>query len=73
MNLVVPKLGAVVMMAISLLFARCTGSVTSTLTSTRTAAAVYATAQTQVRVTPTAVTGAAGDLWLLGTYPTRSE
>ena len=69
MNVVVPKLGAVVMMAISLMLARCTGTASSSATSTKTTAAVHITARTQVRVTPTAVTGAAGDLWLLGTYP----
>ena len=69
MNVVVPKLGAVVMMAISLMLARCTGSVSSSATATRTGTAIHITAQTQVRVTPTAVTGADGYLWMLGTYP----
>ena len=65
----VPKLGAVVMMAISLMLARCTGTASSRSTTTRTTAAIRATVQLQVRVTPTAVTGAAGYFWLLGTYP----
>ena len=65
----VPKLGAVVMMAISLMLARCTGTASSRSTTTRTTAAIRATVQPQVRVTPTAVTGAAGYFWLLGTYP----
>jgi photosystem II stability/assembly factor-like uncharacterized protein len=69
MNVVVPKLGAVVMIAISLMLARCTGSVSSSATRTRTTAAVHITARTQARVTPTAVTGADGYLWALGTYP----
>ena len=30
---------------------------------------IHLAAQTEARVTPTAVTGAAGDLWMLGTYP----
>ena len=61
MNLAVPKFGAVAMMAISLMLARCTGSVSSSATTTRTTAAIRVTAQPQVRVNPTAVTGAAGD------------
>ena len=65
----VAKLGAVVMMAISLMLARCTGTASSRPTTTRTTAAIRATVQPQVRVTPAAVTGAAGDLWMLGTYP----
>jgi hypothetical protein len=52
MNVAGAKLGAVVMMAISLLLARCTGSVSSSATGTRTSAAVHITARTQVRVTP---------------------
>ena len=65
----VPKLGAVVMMAISLMLARCTGTASSRPTTTRTTAAIRATVQPQVPVTPTAVSGAAGYLWILGTYP----
>jgi len=68
MNVFVPKLGAVVM-AISLMLARCTGSVSSSATSTRTTTAIHVTALPQARITPTAVTGAAGYLWLAGTYP----
>ncbi len=45
MNMVVPKLGAVVMMAISLLLARCTGSVTSSATTKRVTSAIHVTAQ----------------------------
>ena len=62
------KFGVVLVMAISMMLARCTGSVSSPAT-TRATAGIHVTARTQVRVTPTAVTGAAGDLWLLGTYP----
>jgi hypothetical protein len=73
MNGVVPKLGAVVMMAISTMLARCTGWISSSGTTARTTAAIPTSRGTKARVTSTAVTGTAGDLWLLGTYPTRSE
>jgi photosystem II stability/assembly factor-like uncharacterized protein len=69
MNVAGAKLGAVVMMAISMMLARCTGAVSSSVTSTKTTTAIHVTALLQVRITPTAVAGGAGDLWLLGTYP----
>lgn len=37
--------------------------------SSRTATGIRVTAGTQARITPTAVAGAAGYLWMLGTYP----
>ena len=69
MNLVVLKLGAVVMMAISLMLARYTGTASSSSTSTRTTTAIHITALPQVRITPTALAGVDGYLWLAGTYP----
>ena len=53
MNLVVPKFGAVLMVAMSLMLARCTGTASSRPTPTRTTAAILATVQPQVPVTPT--------------------
>lgn len=62
----VSKLGAVVMTAISLVLAGCTGSGAP---STRTTTAIIVTAGTSAQVIPTAVAGAAGGLWLVETYP----
>ncbi len=59
---------ATVVMAVTL--AACTSSMASQPPrSTRATEVVHLVAQTDSRVTPTAVTGAAGYLWMLGTYP----
>jgi hypothetical protein len=52
MNVAGAKLGAVVMIPISLTLARCTGSVSSNAMATGTTTAIHITAQNQVRVTP---------------------
>ena len=64
------RLGIVVTVVIAVTLVACTSSMASQPPrSTRATEVVHLVAQTDVRVTPTAVTGAAGYLWMLGTYP----
>ena len=57
-------------MIMAMTLAACTSSMASQPPrSTRATEVVHLVAQTDSRVTPTAVTGAAGYLWMLGTYP----
>ena len=63
--------GKLVVLAMSTMtLAACTGSMSSPPPRpTRATEVIHLATQTEARVTPTAVTGAAGYLWLLGTYP----
>jgi len=64
------RLVVVAILAMALALAACTSSMASQPPrSTRATEALDLTSETEARVTPTAVIGAAGHLWMLGTYP----